>query len=158
MKIISVILLIAFSVLSLNVQVLSHDPCSSERSEYETAQSAVTSASVKLGIAIAAESGYIGQLYEQRKPPLPYTKAEKLVLATLAAAVVACQDDLSKAQSTRDRKKITLDNCVLLDTRDCDNDGNYDDCSIVHTQSQTSCECNCNYGAYGCECGPCSYN
>lgn len=158
MKIISVTLLIAFSVFSLNVQVFGHDPCSSERTAYEDAEDAVTSASAALGIAIAAESGYIWQLYEQNKPPLPYTKAEKAMLAILTAAVVKCQDDLSKAQSKRDSKKIALENCVLLDTRDCDNDGSYDDCSIAHTQSVSTCECNCNYGAYGCECGSCSYN
>lgn len=111
-----------------------------------------------MGIAITAESGYIAQLYQQGKPPLPYTNPEIAILASLTAAVIVCQDDLSDAQSTRDSKKIALENCRLLDTRDCDNDGNYDDCSIVHTQSQTSCECNCNYGAYGCECGACSYN
>ena len=158
MKIISVTLLIAFSVFSLNIQVFGHDPCSSERSEYDTAAAAVTRAGIRLGLAISAEAGYIWQLYEKGKPPLPYTKAELFLLAVLAANIVDAEDVLDAAESTRDSKKIALENCVLLDTRDCDNDGAYDDCSILHTQSVTSCECNCNYGAYGCECGSCSYN
>lgn len=158
MKIISRTLLIAFLVLSLNIQVSGHDVCSSKRSAYKTAASTVTTKQVALGAAITAESGYIWQLSQQKKPPLPLSGPEALILASLTAAVGVCQAELSAAKSIMNKKKRALDNCVRLDTRDCNNDGVYDDCSIAHTQSSNTCECNCDSGAYGCECGSCSAN
>ncbi len=156
MKIISVTLLIAFFVF-LNVQVSGHDVCQSERDEHDDALDDVNDAYVKWVIAVGLEGAYIKELADKKKPPLPLTKGEAAMLTFLTVAAIAAYDDLQDAESTANSKKIALGNCIALDTRDCDNDGYSDDCSRLHTQNVTSCECNCSSsGTYGCECGPCS--
>lgn len=77
----------------------------------------------------------------------------------ISAEIAGLKSQLREAKRKRDTAKQNLDNarrardrCIENDRRDCPGD-----CSKLHTQTNTSCECNCRYSSsYGCECGPCS--
>lgn len=163
MKIISVTLLMAFSLFFFNVQVFGHDACQSQRDALASARQKLSSAQDNLEEKAAALAVLTGLIEDARTDPVtkvrrPYTKAEKAAIAYAGKLVVDAGMAVNSAQKAVNSKQQAVTNCVKLDSRDCDNDDKYDDCSRLHTQSQTSCECNCDYGAYGCECGPCSYN
>ena len=160
MKIISVTLLIAFSVFFFNVQGFGHDACQSQRDALASAKQTLSAAqkdfntkSVALGLLYAKiDKDRTGPDGTQRS----YNATELALIAAAGKLVADAGIAVSNAQKTVNSKQQAVNNCVKLDSRDCDNDGFYNDCSILHTQSRTSCECNCDYGAYGCECGSCS--
>ena len=74
MKIISVTLLIAFSVLFLNVQVFGHDPCMSQRGALSRAESALSTAKGLTTTAISVAVAYAAAVELDRTdlPPLLY--------------------------------------------------------------------------------------
>lgn len=145
MKIISVTLLIAFSVLFLNVDIFGHDPCQSEQSAYDDAVKAANKASRNHTIAVAAWSTYLAVLADKGKPPAPLTKDEAHKLSLLSAAAFIAYLDLQDANDTKERKKRSLDNCRAWDKRPCG-------CSIAHTQNITSCYCSYNNWNGWCHC------
>ena len=160
MKIISVTLLIAFSVFFFNLQVFGHDACQSQRSALSQAESELSTAKAKTTTAIGIAAALAAAIELDRTDPngrqRPMTNQEKVAIAAAGAAVIWAQDAENDARKKVNSKQTDVNNCVKLDSRDCDNDGYSDDCSRLHTQSVSSCECNCDSGAYGCECGSCS--
>ena len=109
MKAISVPLLIAFSVLLLNVEVFAHSACQSEQNMYDTAQGAVDNARIAWNGAVAAWSIYVASLASQGKPPGKPTAAESTNLATLSTAVATTYLILSNCKRSAAGYKAALD-------------------------------------------------
>lgn len=131
-----------------------HLVCQSERDDVTAAERPYDHASQNLR-AINAEIAFLNiQKIDEKDSLKRHSLDIEIVMKErkrdneLEPAKNRALNNLNSARRARDR-------CIANDTRDC-----LGSCSKLHTQSVTSCECNCarwvSPSYRGCDCGPCS--
>ena len=142
---------VALTLLFSSIYTYAHEPCMTEKATRDNAKRRYNQAQVQVTSLIGQINAKIIHMLLAKKHTLDeITKHVK--------EKEALEKELTQAQKTRDREKsayqsaaATYSSCMSKAFRNCP--GN---CEVAHTQNVTSCECNCNYGSYGCACGPCS--
>ena len=133
------------------VDVYGHDACQSQRDDLNVANRNLNFAQRD----VRAQRIKIRDMWLQEL-------ASEEIDHSLALRVTAEENRLKELEGIRDTRQQRVNNasaavsrCVENDKRDCPSQ-----CSKLHTQSVTSCECNCarwlSSSYRGCDCGPCS--
>ena len=140
---------ILFTILFLQgFHAFGHLPCGSERDDVMAAERNLDHAKQDLKV-IKTEIALLHIEKAQTNDPLVQMKLDLEITMKSRKRDNELQPRVDTAQQNVNNARASRDLCIENDRRDCP--GN---CSKLHTQNNTSCECNCEYSnSYGCECG-----